>query len=86
MITTTMFDLYDPGELLGPADTGASFRTGDVVRVACGPYAGQLGRIERADCGPHPQGHLDYEWYEVVLYSGTRLYVAGWGWLLAVGH
>lgn len=87
VITTTMFDLYDPGELIGPAfdyDANESFRTGDVVRVVSGPHAGQIGRIVREGCGPHRQGPLDYSWYAVDLSSGVRLYVAGWGWLQAV--
>jgi len=86
VITTTMFDIYNPGELIGPAfDTAPKyFQSDDSVRVACGEYRGQIGRIVREGCGPHPQGSLDYVWYEVVLSSGVRLYVAGWGWLLAV--
>ena len=81
-----MFDVYDPGELIGPAFNTAPryFRYQDPVRIAHGQYAAQLGHVVREGHGPHPQGPLDYPWYEVVLTSGVRLYVAGWGWLLAV--
>lgn len=84
MITTTMFDRYNPGELIGPAIDSAPkyFRRGDFVRVVHGAYSGHTGHIVHEGRGPYPQGPLDYEWYEVVLTTGTKLYVAGWGWLL----
>lgn len=87
MITTMMFDLYNPGELIGPAFEAAPdllFRMHSIVRISCGQYAGQIGRIVREGSGPHPQGPLDYVWYEVVLASGVHLFVAGWGWMTPV--
>ncbi len=86
MITTVMFDLYNPGELIGPAwKIGEDyFHANEIVRVATGEFSGQFGRVLRVGRGPHPQGHLDYVWYEIILQSGERLYVAGWGWLLKV--
>lgn len=90
MITTAMFDMYNPGELIGPAwSAGANeyFQRNDLVRIAAGEYAGQFGRVLHTGHGPHPQGPLDYPWYEIILQSGgTRLYAAGWGWLNTVGH
>jgi len=88
MIATTMFDLYNPGELIGPASavTPEYFRAGEQVRVVCGAYVDQIGRVAREGTGPHRQGPLDYPWYEIALSSGVRLYVSGWGWLHPVTY